>query len=710
MNLRKHYTGYRSHILLILFFVITLSCQLVENRKHVTIIVPESVTSDQGYSLALSDLKSALTESGIKTVTHSSSGNTMPAGDEIVVCKAVDSMSESYVINQVAKGDSKKIEITGGERGLMYGIFKLAEEIRIGKDLWSVSLEMSPDFSRRIFSEEGQLFDLPSVGYHLLKAPWVNNERFEKEKTELKTLIDEVARLGFNTLGILHVNFEDYISYKYLDKETYSKEDVHRIKSKLFATHLNEIIDYAHARHIEVFLQVYEFQYPPRLEEQYEIDLGNPGMKNIIDAKLRELFEEVRLDGLIVTATETLPRSGYKSKELWKKYGKEGAGKMMTMYYNAAKAVGRTVIFRSWMVSFGAEDSYKIFENTPVDAQFEIKHTGHDFWLNYPLTSLVSKGIGYKRPLTITFDVFPQYYGWSRLICYQHRISEEAKIAKENGVSGIQAWGAWAPGCIWSDDHPGYTPEGQLKNPEKVFYDMAGPWNNFRIFTRGFTPGQMNAYQLSRIAWDTKLEAKEIAHDWGAIHFGIENADNIAEVLMDSQEAFRELYPPGTWNFPFLPVYLTWATTTMLDTVWIREVYKDVALSEIVKSNQAAYARLKAMEEALSRIDPEKVPDKEIYAKFTEGFEKTELYISMYLEFRELWIRTRDFWKVHRIEQSKDWLDLDFCRERLDNIIEKWQKYPEECKYWGINKEIFNGRKDYTFSPREVLEKFNQPN
>ena len=53
-------------------------------------------------------------------------------------------------------------------------------------------------------------------------------------------------------------------------------------------------------------------------------------MKTIIEAKVKELFEVVPLDGLVITATESLPRSGYKSVNPWKKYGKTGAGKTRT--------------------------------------------------------------------------------------------------------------------------------------------------------------------------------------------------------------------------------------------------------------------------------------------------------------------------------------------------------------------------------------------
>ncbi|MBT3194568.1 MAG: hypothetical protein HN341_18635 [Verrucomicrobia bacterium] len=64
-----------------------------------------------------------------------------------------------------------------------------------------------------------------------------------------------------------------------------------------------------------------------KLAELYDLDLANPDMKTIIEAKVKELFEVVPLDGLVITATESLPRSGYKSVKPWRKYGKAGAGK-----------------------------------------------------------------------------------------------------------------------------------------------------------------------------------------------------------------------------------------------------------------------------------------------------------------------------------------------------------------------------------------------
>ena len=480
----------------------------------------------------------------------------------------------------------------------------------------------------------------------------------------------------------------------------YGKDDVHRIKAKHFAKHLKDIIDYAHDRHIQVFMQVYEFQYPPQLGEMYELDLGNPEMKTIIEAKVKELFEVVPLDGLVITATESLPRSGYKSVEPWRKYGKAGAGKMMTMYHNTAKDLGKKIIFRSWMIAYGAADSDKVIENTPKDAWFEIKHTGDDFWLNFPLTDAIEEGLGKKRPLVMTFDVFPQYYGWSRLVCYLQRFAEEAKIAKENGVIGIQAWGAWAPGCIWSDGHPGYLPNGQLKPQDKPYYDMAGPWNDFRIYSKGFSPGQMNAYLSARLSWDANLTAEQIAKDWGSIHFGKENSEAVSQLLMNSEAAFREIYlSTEKREFSFHPTNFKWATTISVRHNVLEKMYQKLPTSHILERNEVAYGYMKKMNDAFSSIDETKVPSAEEYKILKEGLEKTQLYLDMFFKFREMWWRDRELKDINGEQVATKQKELDAVINSFNAVLEKWKKYPGESKYWGINPESFsiegyNWRKD----------------
>jgi hypothetical protein len=675
-----------------------LLASCMHDASQVSIVVSAQLKDDAGYALALAELDKALNGTHYRTtISYHAPGDALPKGNKIIVGdigpeETIGSpmQEEACTIGQARDGQSHVVHIRGDTRGGMYGIFKVAEQLQLGKSLWELSMEIVPEFPLRMYTELGQLYDLPSVGYHLFEEPWVNHERFENEKAELKLLIDQVAKMGFNAFTIMHVNFEDYIIYKYLDKEVYAADDVHRIKARRFAVHLQDIIDYAHDRHIQVFMQVYEFQYPPQLGDLYTLDLGNPEMQKIIEAKVRELFEVVSLDGLVITATESNPRSGYRSIEPWRRYGKAGAGQMMTMYHNAGKALGKSVIFRSWMIAYGAADSDQVIENTPADAHFEIKHTGDDFWLNFPLTDAIEDGLGRKRPLTMTFDVFPQYYGWSRLICYLQRFAEEARIAKENGVMGIQAWGAWAPGCIRSDRHPGYLPNGQLKPHEDHYFDMAGPWNNFRIFSRGFTPGQMNAYLVSRLTWDVDLSAEEIAADWGHLHFGENNAEAVASLLMRSQAAFRELYlTTEKREFSFHPVYFKWATTVDIKLDVLQKMCEKIPLDHILASNKVAYDQLALMDQAFARIDPATVPSPENYRILKEGLEKTRLYLDMFFTFREMWWRKSALEDLNGNKAAAQQTAYDQSVVRFNDILDQWQKYPEECRYWGMTRKSF---------------------
>jgi hypothetical protein len=706
----------RQHVIKILCAIIMLSLtSLVQAESNVSILLPAQLKADAGYDLALGELQTVLQGKDIQTTLHYlETEEPVPGGNRIVVgdlgqgtTNSSPLTDEAYRISQAAENTANLLKIEGNTKGGMYGIFKLAEQLRLGNNLWDIELEAAPEFSMRMYTELGQLYDFPSVGYHLFEAPWVNHERLEAEKEELKRLIDQVAKLGFNTFTIMHVNFEDYITYKYLEKEVYGQDDVHRIKAKQFAQHLNDLIDYAHARHIEVFMQVYEFQFPPKLKDLYSLDLEGPDMQRIIEAKVKELFEEVKLDGLVITATESLPRSGYLSSKIWAKYGKAGAGRMMTLYHNAGKASGKKVIFRSWMVAYGAKDSDQVIANTPEDAEFEIKHTGDDFWLNFPLTDAIENGLGKKRPLTMTFDVFPQFYGWSRLICYMQRFAGEARIAKEHGVQGIQAWGAWAPGCIWKDGHPGYLPNGQLKPHDKPFYDMAGPWNNFRIFTRGFTPGQMNAYLVSRLTWDVNLTAEQVAFDWGALHFGQENAAAISEMLMNSQAVFRELYLSEGRELFGHPCYFKWATTVNVGQQGMENLYKHIPWSQILDQNAVASRRMAKMEDAFARIDASKVPSPETYQALQEGFEKTRLYLDMFFSFREMWWRGRELKDLGKEEAAARQPDYEKAMAAFNKVMEQWKAYPEECKFWGINKETFfqEGRRRHPWR-KDVLWTF----
>jgi len=435
-----------------------------------TIVVDRAKRQDAGLALAVGDLRKAL---GAETV-YLGPGGTLPTGDIVVIGRReglpgeafTPPGPEAYRIQPFELAGGRGVVIEGDERGLMYGTFKLARRIQLGDDPWSMKLEAAPAFPLRFFSEEGQLWDVPDVAYYSDQPPYVNKERLQKELDELKRLVDHVAREGYNTLVVLHLSFEEYVDYRYLDKPVYAADDPHRARSPLFCKYLTELCDYAHQRHIDVWLQLYELQYPPQLGQQYHVHIDSPDMPKIIEAKCRELFERVPLDGLYVTATEAHPRCGYRSNMIWRATGAAGAAKMIDMFADACDRANKRVVFRLWRIAHNAAAAKTVIAGISDDAMLSIKNTGGDFFFSSPTTNVITDGLPEEQPFVVIFDVFRQFDGWSRLFCHMKRYAGAVRDCHVNGVQGINAWGPWSEGCIWPDWEPGYLRD-QEGSPQK---------------------------------------------------------------------------------------------------------------------------------------------------------------------------------------------------------------------------------------------------
>jgi len=672
----------------ILAAVVLLSI-VVTSQVHaaVKVVVPQEVRQDAGSMLAVSDLCRVIKDSTI--VYHSPSAK-LPDEDLIFISRPrqVKPLGlgplkrDAFRIRTAGLTGRKALVIEGDERGLMYGAFKLAERIRLGDDPFALTIESAPEFPLRMFSEEGQLLDLPDQSYYAEQSPYVDESRVRREVDEAKRLVDQIARLGFNTITFLHVNCEDYIDYRYLDQSIYAEGDRHLVRSPIFCKYMTELCDYAHARHIDVFLQLYEIQYPPKLDQLYGVDLDSPHIQTVVSAKCRELFELVPLDGLVITPTESHPRCGYRSKQLWARRGRSGAGKMLTLYHNACGAVGKKAVFRLWRIATDAAGARQACQLIPKEAMFSVKNTGGDFWLNSPLTDIVTKGLGRAQPLMVVFDTFRQYDGWSRCFCFVQQWGQRMQLCQENGVQAINAWGAWSPGCIWPDWEPGYmkNPDGSNQTGKPIAW--AGHWNSFRMFTRGFTPGQASVYLLSRLCWDTKLTPKQIARDFAALHLGLENAEAGAEALMHTQQAWWEHYPGDKPGAITHPVYMKWAMVFGPRDNFMQQAYERMTLDEILASNARAIDAIERMEAAFARTDRSKAPDPLIYDRFKEGIDKTALTLRSLHLFREFWWRDRadrDLTGEAKVANARV---RESVRSRLIELCDQWQKYPEEAAMW----------------------------
>jgi len=654
---------------------------------RIAIVAPQARQHDAGYVLACEALGDALRFRGGKaSVVWRGRDASLRPGDVIVVGRPKEasepawlpSKPEGYRIAPVQLAGRRALIVEGDERGTMYGLFKLAERIRLGDDVWKIETTSCPAFPIRIFSEEGQLLDIPDRGYYTDEPPYVNEKLLRDELDEAKRMIGHVVRLGYNTLAVLHLGVEEYIDYRHLDKQVYPPNDRHRARSVVFCRYLKELCDHAHGLHVDVYLQVYEIQYPPQLHELYGIDLDSPNIERVINARYKELFERVPLDGMIITATETHPRVGYKSKALWRKRGRAGAARMITMYHNACKAAGKRCMFRLWRIASDVAGLREATQNVPTGAMLSIKNTGGDFWLNWPTTDAITSGVARTRPMVVVFDTFRQYDGWSRLFVYMKRWGQVVRTCRDNGVVGLNAWGPWAEGCIWPDHEPGY-----LHGGENVRISWRGHWRSFRMFTRGFTPGQANVYLLGRLGWDPDADPKQIARDFAALHIGPANAEAAAEALLITEDAFAEEYIGRRADVTH-PVYIKWTMVFSPRANELEKAYKKTTPKQVLASNAQGLKHVSRMEAAFARTDPAKAPDAERYARFKEGVEKTALYLRTFYLWRECWWRHRADRDLKGKEKAANAAALQAAKARLMPLFDQWQRYPEEAGFWRV--------------------------
>ena len=646
-----------------------------------TVVMPAARQGDAGYTLACDALVAALRDGGRDALAAwLAPDGALPAGDVIAVGrrKGIAAAAwrppkpEAFRIVPLSLPGRRALLVEGDERGTMHGLFRLAERVRLGDDPWKVKMESSPAFPLRIFSEEGQLLDIPDVGYYSDTPPYVNEAILRKEIEQAKQLLRHVAAHGFNTFAFLHLNVEEYIDYRHLDKPVYPPGDRHRLRSPVFCKWLKELCDYAHALHLDIYMQVYEIQFPPRLHELYGVTLDGPHIERIIATRYRELFERVPLDGMIITATETHPRCGYRAKRLWK--NRAEAARMATLYHNACKAAGKKCVFRLWRIAADSKGFEEIARQAPPDATFAVKNTGGDYFLSSGLTSVVTSGAPRRQPLVVLFDTFREFDGWSRLFIYMKRWGKIVRACRDHGVVGINAWGPWSPGCIWPDSKSGYLPT--LETPT---VSWRGHWSQFRTFLGGFTPGQANVYLLGRLAWEPDADPAALAREFAALHLGPANAQAAADALLATEDAFAEEYVRRAH-----PCYIRWTMIFRANPKQMEQAYKANPLDDILASNARALAAVGRMEKAFARVDPAKAPNHETCAAFKTGIDKTALYLRTFYAWREGWWRHRAARDLKAEAGAANAAALRKVKAQLKTLFDQWQRFPEEAAYWRV--------------------------
>jgi hypothetical protein len=146
---------------------------LVDDSRLVRVVLANAPVSDAAFDLALRSLQTALRERRweVQTSTGECSlrkcifiaGSGQFKNDRAVA-------SQSFKIEPIAIG----LKISSAGIGLIYALFRLADEVRQEGLNWALHKDETPAFPERVFSYEGTLLDLPDEGYYFRHAPFVN--------------------------------------------------------------------------------------------------------------------------------------------------------------------------------------------------------------------------------------------------------------------------------------------------------------------------------------------------------------------------------------------------------------------------------------------------------------------------------------------------------------------------------------------------------
>ena len=198
--------------------------------RRITIVAPESKQGEPALELACSKLSAALCDAGLDaSCVWPSQHQHHPQGDVVVVRTRDCGGAETCRILSAQSDGRRVLTVEGDDRSVAYGLFRLAERVRLGQDLWRTEGEHSPAFPLRIFSEQGGLLDIPDIGYYSDETPYVNETILRQELDELKRLLPHLVEMGYNAFAVLNPNVEEYVDYGHLDKPVYAPDDPHRI-------------------------------------------------------------------------------------------------------------------------------------------------------------------------------------------------------------------------------------------------------------------------------------------------------------------------------------------------------------------------------------------------------------------------------------------------------------------------------------------------
>ncbi len=283
---------------------------------------------------------------------------------------------------------------------------------------------------------------------------------------------------------------------------------------------LKELIDYAHSLHLKFIVYEDEFSFHPTLLEEFEASLNpeDPAFWDAVQAKYRRLLKAIpEIDGVRHRTGEATRVGGtYKSFDVM--HDGDSDWSLAKRYRTWIKNVYDVVVSefdkiyyqRTWVTSSYEQHSMAgVYEEIFTD-EIPVK--------NLYLSPYMSTTDRYfHQPYNPTFNLTP------------HNMIVLLSPLNYHGNNN----------CGILPTFPGTWYQGGLKTYLSVENSNCKGADFGLRSKEGWDTWSLTAYTVYRLTWEPNIDVKEIAHDFTAIYFGKEAADELAEMLMLTPKIYK---------------------------------------------------------------------------------------------------------------------------------------------------------------------------
>jgi len=301
---------------------------------------------------------------------------------------------------------------------------------------------------------------------------------------------------------------------------------------------MRELIEYAHALHLKFLVYEDEFSFHPDLLTEFRATLSpaDPAFWSAVQAKYRRLFQTLpEIDGVrLRTGESTRIGSNFQAFDVM--HDGEGCDWSLAKRY-------RTWVKQMHQVVVGEFDKI-LFQRTWVTSAHE-QHSMATVYQEIFTDDVPVEKLFLSPYLSTTDRYFHQPYNPTFNLTPHQMIVLLAPLDyhAQSGVNIVPTF----PGPYFQG---GLKTILAVKNTNLRGVDFGIPQQD------GWDTRSLTAFTVSRLAWDPDEEVKQIARDFAAIHFGQTAAEPLAEILMQSANAYKYgLYiePVAYGDFRSLP-------------------------------------------------------------------------------------------------------------------------------------------------------------